>query len=517
MDKLAEQSVEWAISHITAYGDTDIFPIPFEFNAIKHAWNWLKPSLIDLNLSTHRIGAFQRKLVPKPGGSYRVAIQLDPLDSIIYTSMIYEIAESIEQSRIDVSQKIACSYRVELNADGSFFRKDNGYPDFQNRSREMATSGEFTFVAFADISDFYNQIYHHRLENALDSANVTRERRDSLISFIKQITATQSRGIPVGPFASIILAETCLNDVDLFLLRKGYSHVRYVDDFRIFCRSKREAMKALHDLSDYLNTSQRLSLETSKTRILSTESFLEAYFTEPEDVEELQRMRAKEQLLQQLREHANHYSEENSTELDSEQLNRVERETLVPLLLACVEERPIHLGLARHILRRAAQLRTNILLPTVFANLNTLVPVLRDVTRYLKVVVKPSNANQYASLLENFLTEEICADLPFVRMWGMEIVLNNPVLLTPQKALQFSESFKGDLGLRIQAEIARTYNFQDWVREHKETWRNNGDWDRRAVIMSAGILPVDEKRHWLGQIIGITEKLDRAVAQYAAQ
>lgn len=229
MDKISQQSAQWALLHISTFGDTDIFPIPFEFEAIKRNWNWFEAMLTGFNLSDYKIGAFRRTLVPKPGGSFRVAIQLDPIDSLIYTGMVYEIAEAIEKSRIVIDQRIACSYRVELKSDGSFFRKDNGYPDFQVRSKELADSGEYPYVVFADVSDFYNQIYHHRLENALDSANVAHDRKKNLISFISQITATQSRGIPVGPFASIILAELCLNDVDLFLLRKGYAHVRYVE------------------------------------------------------------------------------------------------------------------------------------------------------------------------------------------------------------------------------------------------------------------------------------------------
>jgi hypothetical protein len=514
MDKLTEQSLEWALSHISAFGDTDIFPVPFEFEAIKHSWNWIKAEILDYDLSGYRLNAFQRILVPKPGGSFRVALQLDPIDSLVYTAMIYEIAEKVEKNRVAVDQRIACSYRVELNADGSFFRKDNGYPDFRDKSHELAVSGDFPFVVFADISDFYNQIYHHRLENALASANVIKERRESIISFISQITATQSRGIPVGPFASIILAETCLNDVDVFLLRKGYSHVRYVDDFRIFCRTNREAMKALHDLSDYLNTSQRLSLETSKTKIVPTQTFLERYFIEPEDHEKEQQELAKEQLLQELRSNSDFYSGEE-TELDKKQLNKVQREALVTLLEQCLSERPLNLGLSRHILRRAAQLRTNILLPTVFNHLETLVPVLRDVAKYLKVTIKPSNASRYGPLLENFLTNGMYVDLPFVQMWGMEIILNNPELMSVNTVLKLSENFKANLGLKIQAQIARIYKQPEWVREHKEIWRNNREWDRRAIIISAEILPADERKHWLGQITGITQGLERAVAQYA--
>jgi len=255
-----------AIPKEPKFGDTDIFPVPFEIEAVNHSWQPLQKKLMSLDLATYRIGAIRRTLVPKPNAGFRVATQLDPLDSLVYTALIYEAAEAIEQSRVSLSQRVACSYRIKLDAGGSFFRSDNGWSDFQQRSSELANSGNFTHVLFADVSDFYNQIYHHRLENALADANLSDERRRNVIKFISQLTAAQSRGIPVGPYASILLAEACLNDVDVFLLRKGYTHVRYVDDFRIFCPTERNALTVLHDLSEYLYTSQRLSLERVQFR-----------------------------------------------------------------------------------------------------------------------------------------------------------------------------------------------------------------------------------------------------------
>jgi hypothetical protein len=269
-------------------------------------------------------------------------------------------------------------------------------------------------------------------------------------------------------------------------------------------------VNALHDLSDYLNTSQRLSLETSKTRIISTEKFLEQYFSEPEDQERQEQELAK----QELQSFVNQYSQEMV--LDKKQLNQLTRKTLVKLLDQCLSEPPLNLGVSRYILRRATQLRTDILLPVVFEHLEALIPVMRDVARYLKVAIKPKHTTQYGNRLEELLNLGAFSDLPFVRMWGIEIILNSPLLLDSTKALQLSETYKTDLGLRAVAQIAQLYNQQDWVREHKETWRSYNEWDRRAIIMSAQVLPIDEKRHWLGQIIGTAEGIEKAVARYVS-
>jgi len=125
-----------------------------------------------------------------------------------------------------------------LDSKGSFFASEPGWKDFHERSTELATDKIFTHVLIADIADFYNQISLHRVESALHTANVERARVETVHDFLLALNLKQSRGLPVGPIPSIVLAEALLTDVDNFLLRRGASHVRYVDDFRIFCGSR---------------------------------------------------------------------------------------------------------------------------------------------------------------------------------------------------------------------------------------------------------------------------------------
>ena len=172
MDTVSSESLGWALAHILKFGDTDIFPIPFEYKAIQCFWNDVKTKLESENLENHEVGAPFRLLVPKKFPGFRVAIQLDPYDSLLYLAMIYEAANHIENLRIDKSRKIACSYRVEITPEGQLFRPKNGWPDFHSKSEELATSDPIKYVLSADISDFYNQIYLHRVQSALDSSGL---------------------------------------------------------------------------------------------------------------------------------------------------------------------------------------------------------------------------------------------------------------------------------------------------------------------------------------------------------
>jgi len=284
-DQLRPESLKWVLTHVLRFGDTDIFPVPFEYKAIEHSWDSLQDELTSIDLSTYEPRSLRRFLVPKPGGGFRVAIQLDPLDTFLYTAMIYEAAELIEKQRVPPDRKIACSYRIDIDANGQFFRTQNGWPDFHEHSTLLAESGKYNYVLTADIADFYNQISHHRVRNALEIAGVSSVRAKNVEDFLMNLTALQSRGIPVGPSASILLSEACLSDVDTFLLRKGYVYTRYSDDFRIFCTDRCETYRALHDLSDYLYTAHRLTLQSSKTRPVPIGEFIETELLDPEKLE----------------------------------------------------------------------------------------------------------------------------------------------------------------------------------------------------------------------------------------
>ena len=111
-----------------------------------------------LDLDKHSPRAYRRMLVPKPGGGFRAAVQLDPLDALVYTALIYEEAERIEKYRVPASRRVACSFRVGLDPDGGFFAPGNGESDFHVRSQELVGSRKYRHVLLADIADFYNQV-----------------------------------------------------------------------------------------------------------------------------------------------------------------------------------------------------------------------------------------------------------------------------------------------------------------------------------------------------------------------
>jgi hypothetical protein len=515
-DTLSSDSLEWALTHISKFGDTDIFPVPFEFKSIRHGCNRIKSELEKSDLTTYRTRGSRRLLVPKPGGGFRVVTQLDPIDAIIYAAIAYEAAPGIENNRVPRDRAIACSYRLDLNPKGQLFASETGWPDFHVHSKHLADKGFYSHVLLADIADFYNQIYSHRVQSALEAANASPARANNVERFLLSLTAKQSRGVPVGPSGSILLAEAVLTDVDNFLLRLGAPFTRFVDDFRIFCTSKREAVRIHHDLAEYVYTSHRLILEPWKTRIVPIRHFIDQELVDPSEIERSSKVQKIRSLLDQILFESG-YSVAEDDLLDQDK-DRAVRENLIELLEECVSRTPLHLGVARYLLRRATRLRTTALHETIFKNLPRLDSVFRDVILYLIVGVPKKVAALRGQEIVEFLRCSDYGQIPFLRLWGMELFERRPDMLGPDAALDLATEFRKDLGTRTSALAARAAKKVDWVRGQKEIWANYSPWDRRAVIYSGSVLPPTERRIWLDMIAETSDDiLEQAVAKFSKE
>lgn len=261
---------------------------------------------------------------------------------------------------------VACSYRLAPKADGTLFDADSGWDDFYSRSLELSKRPRNKWVLLADISDFYSQNSHHRVKNALELAGVPAERASSLERLLSNWASLQSRGLPVGPLASVPLAEACLNDVDHYLVGKGWQHTRYVDDFRIFCRSRSEGNEALHDLTEYLFTAHRLALTSAKTRVISTRDFEAGWLENPVFLERTRQSKKVAELLAEIQRQTGYIV----TEDDLTPGDEVEalRSAIAELFEGCLAAKPLKMGLARYLLRRAGAIRTNRILSRTLNN-----------------------------------------------------------------------------------------------------------------------------------------------------
>ena len=85
---LSDAALDWSLKHAIAWGDTDIFPPVFEFEAISDDWNNVKASIQGADILKWKVRPYRRCLVPKHRFGFRISTQLDPLDFLVFTALI---------------------------------------------------------------------------------------------------------------------------------------------------------------------------------------------------------------------------------------------------------------------------------------------------------------------------------------------------------------------------------------------------------------------------------------------
>ena len=509
--QVSTDALDWALQHVLRHGDTDIFPVPFEFEVLAQQWDAVKPHLANIHIGRAQMRPHLVFEVPKMTFGFRIAHQLDPLDSLFYAAMVYEMAASIEGARLPPD--VACSYRFEPSSEGDFYPRDSGWRAYAGRSRELANT--YAYILYVDIADFYNQVNHHRVGGSLETFGIASSRARSVEKFLARFTAKQSRGLPVGPSGSHLLAEACLTDIDSFLKRADFPFVRYSDDFRIFSDSTAELTGLLQELTRLLYANHGLALQTGKTEIESTDDFIQARLDDPAHA-------FNEQLDDRLTDLADHLSELSEEmgygavtleDLPDDDVAKQATSLLVTSFKQVMEQQPTRLGPLRSLLREARAWRSVDLLPMVLDELQVLLPIMADVCRYIEAVC-PGDHDTVADRLMATVQKSDYVSCAYVAMWILHLFARRPELVDFQRSLNFAQRYEATLGLRPQALLAQAHQEPFWVRSQQSNVANLPPWDRRAVIYAASALPQSERADWLsmvGQLL--PDPIDAALAK----
>lgn len=505
MTLLKDEALEFARLHITKFYDSDFFPKPREFDALWHSWDSVKKELSTKNVEKLWVTPPRVFPAPKPSGDFRVVHQLEPLDAIVYTALAYEIADAVEAARVPEVEKVACSYRFKLN-EGSFFAGGPGYSDFTEQTEGLAN--QYHEVLVADISDFYNQIYLHRLNNAVEYADKSLKAvGDDIEQFITKLNAKSSQGIPVGPAASIVMAEAVLMDVDNFVKNQAVPHTRYVDDFRIFANSAEQLRRVQQDLTLYLYETHRLTLNGAKTYIKNAVEYVEQKLHNPYEEEKIRLFKSIEVF--------NLYTEdvhEIEFEVKDEQELLVGR--LTHIINRILEYQHVDLGLARSAIRRARRYGIVDLAELIIPNLERFAPVISDVALYLAAITGDEFVELWRGKFGELVTST-ALDAYIVRFWMEWYFAEHSGYLSEPKIREFVHSTPYFVNC---AKAAITEGDLAWVRHQKAELHHLGSWERRALLDAARVLPGDERNHWLKLTEGSSPVLiDRWMAKWVRE
>lgn len=490
---LTHQSLEFARAHITAFYDTDFYPKPFEYEALWYFWDEVKEHLLKAQPQELFAGLPRSIAWPKARGGYRVVHQLEPLDAIVYIALTHAVIDQISAARMGA--EVACSYRIARDY-SSFFSEGSGFDRYRVRCEQL--SQQYKFVLSTDIADFYNQIYLHRVGNAIESATGDAKAGLQLEQFITRLNNKASQGIPIGPAPSVVLAEAVMIDVDQLINSMGLDHVRYVDDIRIFGDSRERLESCLEELVIYLHENHRLNVVGEKTSIRSTSEFLHQELQNQYQLEKLEILRE----IEVANPYAAHSRDQEEMDEHDEgdgvgdENTRGPGEVLLDALSRVRRAGMVDLAVIRAIIRRAKAKQLDEISAFLLQEIAFFAPAANDVVLYL---ARLSDV-QLANLLPLF--SKGCGDGSFdrqcVRVW-MEWLFSQRPSLLKDRTIQHYIKHKGSI--IAQATTAVNAGNLAWAKSAKGKVLPNGAWDRRAYLYALAALSGDERKNFITPLL----------------
>lgn len=276
-----EKAIKLAITNVLKEGLDDVFERPFEVDLLKNklfqekVFGLVRSSLNANSFEGLSVNKITHVLLPKNSAfDFRRCALIQPLDLIKYNALVLSIADDIEKNRVAVSENRIFSYRLKPEK-GCLFNRFRHMTAFQKATREKAKKKTVKFVVSCDISNFYDRLNLHRLENSLLSFGCDKSKVKSINELLLFWSNRDSYGLPVGSNGSRILAEASLIGVDRYLKEMEVDFIRFVDDYRLFAPDTTTAHYWLTILIERLWT-EGLSINKSKTKIEASTEYKKA-------------------------------------------------------------------------------------------------------------------------------------------------------------------------------------------------------------------------------------------------
>lgn len=486
-------SLDWSIQFISRHADGDLFPKMPEMEALVSKKVKFIKLLTSEQISNHTPGPCRRFLVPKDDVSYRQATQLDLQDSIILTALVHQFGQGIEAKRLP--SDTVFSYRFNPTLEDGLYSNKNAWNDFWKKASDLSYS--CSNVLYCDIADFYNQIYHHTVENQLISCGFPNQETKWIISLLASTTAGVSRGVPIGPHAVHLIAESTMIPIDNTLQSYGLTFVRYADDIIVFCKDKAACDKSLAIIANVLDTQQRLMLQRHKTKILKSKKFR----TICDDMVEDHPINAEEaSLLAIIKKYSkgDPYKVITYDQVSADDWRSISQDAVTKVIKEYIAKKSVDYIRLRWFYRRLSQIGHPGAIEVSLEKLESLGPCFANICFYLASVqsIEPKDWNAMGSSVLKLLDNEKVKLHQYFRLLILSLFSRNafinhfPILSNLFQAADASARREILLAAKIN-------NATDWIRSHKETFQSMDPWQRMAYLYCVSGLPADEKKHFI--------------------
>jgi len=494
-----------AIDHLHEFGDTDLFPSLPEMQCYVDEKVEVSKELSNLSPGNYHPISCIETLTPKGQLGFRIAHQLSASDNIVYLAATIASAQQIESYRQDKDNNRSFAYRFEEGESSRLFETGRSFHDWINYIISFGKDGISPFEVnnfgiTTDISDFYQRIYFHRIENMLADCECPPKAASFIKKLIQKARAKQSFGIPVGTNASRIIAEAILSDTDTLLERQGLPATRYVDDFRILVKNEKEAHSVLCQLAEHLMVTEGLSLNTSKTRIQpisdlrkSATKRLDDAFTSKEllEIEEFLRIEYGE----------SEPEEPEDFEADVSKNAFMTSDNLFEKMKELSTKDGTDLSIYKAILRALRFLPDIDLKPLIDDHIGLLYYIPREFCLLIRAGLKkdPEQIPYTKEALLKALRSSPFSDLTFVRAWVIDLFDRGPINPNPADFADYDFN-RSIYEKRYSLFLKGLFNDRAYFRAQRTGFSQFGEWEKPAVLIGAMCLPKDEYCTWIDSI-----------------
>lgn len=527
-----ENAVRLAINNIVHHGDTDIFPFPFERFMLHDKTEEIINIIHEYNEDFKRSLAKNapsnvNSLSPVNYFGFRWATQIDYIWNVYFLACVLVIWRKIEAARIGVEEECVFSYRLSPNNEtGALFNKELGFRSFMNKSFSLAS--EYEFVTICDISEFYPRLGHHRLENALMQIDGSSGYSKKIMGFLSNFSRTNSFGLPIGGPAARILSELTINQIDRLLLGKGIKFTRFADDYHIFSKSQEDAYASLIFLSEKLFMNQGLTLQKSKTRIMSGGEFratmppidTRAGVESLDDREDVDKKQYQRENLLAFSLRFDPYSP-NAKEEYEQLKSEIQKYDVLSILKDELKKTRVHTALTKKLINAIKYMdesSRNQAIISVMENIDILYPIFSSVLLAIE-----ANINEMSREAKNFAKSKIIrlikenshvfrVDVHLAYAVRVLFHFNEPDVISILQNI-YEERSSPIIRRDIILTMARHKEWY-WLSDLKNKFRQLSAQERRAFIVASFVLK-DEGNHWRNHIESELTTYESLISKWA--
>lgn len=524
MFKLTDAEIQNAFEAICHHGYSAMLPEPHEWNRVVEYWQKVKDYIAQRDLDTYDPYKPLEVFAPKSRANIRVVHLLHPEDLIIYTALVLIVKDDIEKARLSTRTRRVFSYRAKIGKSNRLYDARGAHDQYLEQLDQKAQKAETKFVGLADIADFYPRIYQHRLENVIESISSDQRGVDVARVLVRKLISNlmgrNSYGIPVGPYASRILGEAVLIDVDAFLTSNNIDFVRWVDDYNIFCKSEYIAQSTLFSLAEWLYKNHGLTLQSAKTKILPKTRFVDEVLSKPEE-----NLTDRDHVISLLKgspgtgEYSDEYEEEEPDEGEIEAiLEDLHRYDLYGMFVESIsDEALVDFEIVKYVLTRLPRitiaddsLRTDIL-DLVIDNAELLYPVAEFIAKYV-ISLEDLTAKQKKAIAKKLLRPlRSSRNRPpdYYAMWVLHIFSTSAEWNNVSGIIGAYRAANSEVVKRYAALAVSVCGTRAEALVVKDDLTAASPLLRLAILSASTRLGNDERKHWklANHINGVVEKI----------